>query len=158
MKISLAPITQADEEELIRELLPADRDEILALGFDPAWGVRNSVAASIECVAFRGNGRLICLTGVTQPTALGDVYHPWLLGTELMLRVPKELLKCSRTILDRWIAQFGHLENYVDARHERAIRWLAWLGADFTFIEKHGALRRPFYKFQFGEVNATHVH
>ena len=153
MKISLAPITPADVEELFGQLLPADRDEILALGHDPAWGIQNSIDASVECGAFRGNGRLVCLLGVSQPTALGDVYHPWLLGTELMLQLRKDLLSFSKSILDQWVRRYGHLENYVDARHERAIRWLGWLGAEFTLIERYGALRRPFYKFEFGGPN-----
>lgn len=152
MEISLAPVTERDILELLSDLLPADRQEILAMGFEPEWAVRNSVATSLECVAFRGDGRLVCLTGVCEPLALDPKVYPWLLGTSLMLRLPRKVLVYSRKILDRWLSSHPYMCNYVDERHERAIRWLSWLGADLTLEPSFGPYSRPFYKFEFGEL------
>jgi hypothetical protein len=152
MKISLAPVTDGDISELLEGLLPADRAEILALGHDPEWAIRNSVETSLECVAIRGDGRLACLTGVGKSAALDDAVYPWLLSTDMILLHPKHCLKMSKLILNRWLAVHPYMTNFVDVRHERAIRWLTWLGANLELVDQYGPFKRPFYKFSFGAL------
>lgn len=152
MRISLAPVEEQDILELLENLLPADRQEILAMGFDPEWAIRNSVLTSLECVAIRGDGRLACLTGICETLALDPKVHPWLLSTDMILEFPRKTLVYSKRILSRWQLTHPYMTNYVDARHDRAIRWLVWLGARLTFEEHFGPYRRPFYKFEFGEL------
>lgn len=151
MEISLAPIAERDIEELLAGLLLEDRQEILALGFEPEWAVRNSVATSVECWAIRGDGRLACLTGVCEPLALDSRVYPWMLGTELLLQQPRKTLVLSRRFIRMWQRRYPYMANYVDKRHHRAVRWLTWLGAKLTLDPAFGPFRRPFYKFEFGE-------
>lgn len=151
MNVELSPVTEQDIEELLADMLPADRAEVLALGHDLEWAVRNSVTTSLECVAIRKNGRLASLTGLGQPLALDEAAQPWLLSTNLILRHPRDVLRLSHLIFERWRSEHPYMVNYVDVRHERAIRWLGWLGADFEYIEEHGPYKRPFYRFSFGE-------
>lgn len=151
MNVELRQIRDEDIEELLENMLLADRAEVLALGHDLEWAVRNSVATSIESVAIRKNGRLGSLLGVARPLDLDETVAPWLLSTTFMLDNPKEVLRLSRVIFDRWSRTYPHMVNYVDVRHERAIRWLGWLGADFEYIDQHGPYKRPFYRFSFGE-------
>lgn len=150
VQISLAQVTEQDIEELLLGLLPEDRAEILAMGFEPGWGVRNSVETSLECVAIRESGRLAALFGISEPVALADP-RPWLLGTSVMREHPVLLLWVSRKIIRRWQAMFPYMTNYVDARHCLATTWLRWLGATLTPEPEYGPYKRPFYKFEFGE-------
>lgn len=150
VQISLAPVSEEDMEELLPALLPEDSAEILAMGFSPEWGIRNSVETSLECVAIRESGRLAALFGVSEPIALADP-RPWLLATAVIREHPIEFLWLSRKIISRWRGMFPYMVNYVDARHCRATTWLRWLGAELTLEPEFGPYRRPFYKFEFGE-------
>lgn len=150
MEISFHAPENCDAIELERNLLPADRDEILAMGHDPVWAIQNSLATSLEAVVIRKGGVLACITGVCQPIALsGDVY-PWLLSTPVILENPIPTLRLSKTILNRWRAVHPYMSNYVDARHWRALHWLQWLGAELSPAEPFGPFKRPFHKFTFG--------
>lgn len=150
MEVSFHPIGEAEIQELLAELLPEDRQEIEAMGYSVEWGVRHSVEISIECVAVRGDGRLACLTGVAESTALAPRIFPWMLATELVLIDRKSCLKVSRKLINRWTGQYPYMTNWVDQRHTRAVNWLQWLGAKLT-PEPYGPYQRPFYKFEFGD-------
>ncbi len=150
VQVSLAPVSDQDISDLLLDLLPEDRAEILAMGFSVDWGVRNSVETSLECVAIRGDGKLAALVGISQPVPLGDI-QPWLLVTPVMRQLPLWLLRLSKRIILRWKRMHPYLVNYVDARHCVAITWLSWLGAELTLEPEFGPFKRPFYKFEFGE-------
>ena len=150
LQISLTPVSERDISDLLLDLLPEDRTEILAMGFNLEWGVRNSIETSLECVAIRGGDRLAAIFGVSQPIPLGDP-QPWLLGTSLMRKHPLVLLRISRKIISRWQRMFPYMTNHVDARHCIAVTWLKWLGATLTLDPEFGPYKRPFYRFEFGE-------
>lgn len=147
MSLEFSPATEADVYELVSDILPADETEIRALGFTPTEALLRSVNESLECVAVRKGGRLASIAGVVQPTPLSNEYYPWMISTSMILSHPKEVVRYSRLIYSRWTGMFPVLTNYVDARHERAIKWLTWLGATMELDPAHGPFKRPFYKF-----------
>lgn len=150
MKVSLGPITEADIAELLENLLPEDREEILAMGFEVEWGVRNTVETSIESMAIRGDGKLACLVGLCESSILAPRIYPWMLATEVAVIDKKNNLRISRDLIRLWTSEHPYMTNWVDQRHTRAVEWLKWLGAKLT-PTTFGPYRRPFYKFEFGE-------
>ena len=150
MEIKLKPIEDQDVEDLLADITSEDRAEILAMGVSPEWGVNNSLATAIESVAIRVDGPLGCLTGVSHGPGLAEWVVPWMLMTNHGRKYPISILRVSRKIIRRWQGEFPYMKNYVDSRHCAAVEWLAWLGADLTFVEHYGPFRRPFYKFEFG--------
>lgn len=151
VQISLQPIEEQDIQDLLANLLPEDRVEILGMGVSPEWGIRNSVETSIESVAIRGDGELACLFGISDPLPLGAP-RPWLLGTPYMRKHPFKILWLSRRIVRRWQEVFPYMTGHVDARHCAAVTWLRWLGARLTLEPTFGPFQRPYYKFEFGEL------
>lgn len=143
--------TEQDILELVENLSKEDRAELLIQGVDPEWGVRHSIAGSVECVAVRGDGVLACITGIVPCEGLAEYASPWLLGTEFMQRYPRQVLRYSKLLLARWAPQYPFMFNYVDARYERAILWLRHLGASEEFLPEHGPYKKPFYLFKFGD-------
>jgi len=150
-QVSARPPTEEDIEWLAANLASEDRDELLIQGAEPKWAIRYSVAQSEECVAVFGNGELACITGVMADHGLTHKAVPWLLGTPFMQKYPREVLRFSKVLLTRWSARHPFMENYVDVRHERAIRWLTFLGAKRELVPEYGAYKKPFYRFTFGE-------
>ena len=144
------PLEQ-DIIELVTKLSLEDRDELLIQAADPEWAIRYSIDSSVECVAVFGNGELACITGVNKDAGLVMQATPWLLGTDVMKKYPREVIRFSHLMLQRWSNQFPFMENYVDARHLRARRWLTFLGANGTLVPEYGPYKKPFYRFTFGD-------
>lgn len=151
MEIDIHYPTDEDVLELVANILPADRDEILALGYEIEWAIRNSIATSLEVGAIRADGKLAAITGVCQSNTLGERVYPWLVSTPELLRHPRAVVEYSRNILAAWLQVYPHMSNYVDQRHYRAVRWLRWLGAKLRPEPAFGPYARPFYHFTFGD-------
>lgn len=150
MAISFHQTTLEDAAELDANLLQADRQEILAMGFEPLAGIEQSIRTSIDAVTIRKDGELACIVGICRSTDLADVIRPWLLSTKVVLDNPFVAARLSKVILAKWRAQYPYMSNWVDARHWRAIHWLRWLGAELAPAEPFGPFKRPFHKFTFG--------
>jgi hypothetical protein len=149
MAIDFQPTLHEDLFVLAADLLPADALEISATGFTPIEALENSWLSSLECLTARSDGKIFSVFGLSQNQDLGYL-HPWMISTPDILIHRKAVLQTSKVIIQHWLAQHGHLINYVDARHTRAVRWLKWLGATLTPVP-FGPYQRPFFQFTLGE-------
>lgn len=132
--ITLEPATEADALELAPLLREADRAEVLALGRDPVEALSVSVGRSAEAWTARDDGgAIICMGGVVPASLIGPTASPWLLGSPLVERHARTFLRETRRLVDRWSQEWPSLRNMVDARYERAHRWLRRIG--FTVSE-----------------------
>ena len=150
-RVNFSAISQANVEDLIANLCEEDRIEILGTGAAVDWGIRSTVEASTQsCAARTKEGEVICLFGVTTENALLGEASPWFLSTNLIYKYRREVAIFAKPVLDKWLADYGLLTNYVDSRHARAISWLQHMGATFEEIPAFGIYRRPYYKFTIG--------
>lgn len=152
MVIDIRPAIFSDLAQLVPNMIPEDRTEILALGYDPAWAMENCLHTSVEATTFLAKGQVGCMLGISRVNDLAEDVQPWLISTPLIYDYQKEFVRLSRRIIKEWLVRYPLMVNYVDVRHEKAIRWLRWLGAQFDPPAPHGPYRRPFHKFTFGAV------
>ena len=140
--------TQAHIVELAVTMGQADRDEIWAASRSvPLQSLERAVRVSRDPQAGLANGRVICIFGVKEPTALSTTATPWLLGSEELPLHARRFLRLSRIYFADWLERYGALVNYVDVRHTAAIRWLAWLGFSFEPAKPFGVAQLPFHRF-----------
>jgi hypothetical protein len=135
---------------IARNMSDADRAEIAAsAGISPRLALVQSLEASAAAwTGLVGDSRPVCMFGVSPIDILGGVGCPWLLTTEELPRHAKTFLKLNREYVPKMLDVFPHLVNWVDVRHEVAIRWLKWLG--FRFDENpvaYGPYEMPFLRF-----------
>jgi len=150
MELSYEFPTESHIQELLADLAEDDRQELLAQGVRPEWGIRTSIANSTEVVAISKGGKLGGITGLVETAGLAPQVYPWLLGTSFMQQHPVAIMKISKRLIARWRALHPYMYNFVDQRHTRAIAWLTALGAELEAIPAYGPYRRPFFKFTFG--------
>lgn len=107
---------------------------------------------SFECyVACFGSVPVAVFGIALDDPADGSVGVPWAVFTKTMRDHPRELVRTSRIIVSRWRSLFAVLENLVDKRNTRAVRWLESLG--FTMGETlTSAGGDPFYLFEMRNV------
>lgn len=139
----------ADATALAADMREADRAEALAVtGYAPLHAATRSIRVSWPHVwAGSVDGELLAVFGVRSAGLLSDTGVPWLLSTNAVDRHWRPFLRFSRVLLANWSEAFPVLENWVDARHDVAIRWLDWLGFEIEAPRPYGVYGLPFHRF-----------
>lgn len=107
------PDTQADD----RGLMPADRLRHTCASSAQIWTARN-----------RHDGLPVVLWGVSPHAADPEVGQLWMLASEPFNDDPAELRSLSRLVLSEMLGEFPRLENYIDARKDRALDLMRSIG------------------------------
>ena len=146
--VLIRELQDGDCEYLAAHLRQADRDEIDACGVeDPLAALCFCAATSTQSWVGTVNGRVACVFGVGAISILGGIGSPWMLGTDDITRHPGAFIKHSLPYIRAMLAAYPRLENHVDARNTKAVRWLKRAG--FTLHEPvpygpKGMLFHPF--------------
>ncbi len=148
--VTLRPATDADCVALAATMRQVDRDEVEATdGGTPLAALRTSMRHSSHAVtATDGEGRVLCMFGVGAWGFMSNTGVPWLLGSDLLDRYWRLFVRLSPKYLAAILDLYPELENLIDARSTRAIRWLKWLGFTVALPEpigKNGELMRRFW-------------
>ena len=148
--IKIEAATLAHAEAMAPHLRDADAAEVIALGVTPLYALVESVRGSLVSWVALEDGEPICIWGVSAVDALGQAGCPWLLTTPAVERHKRLFMVTSRVFMLSIAAMFPRLENYVDPRHKKAVRWLAWLGFRLDPPAPLGPLGLPFQRITMG--------
>jgi hypothetical protein len=149
--ISIIPATHDHAAIVAATMRPADLAEVLASGgHDPLTALTRSISLSTHSWAGLVDGQAAALFGVGPASLASGIGCPWFLGSTLLDAHPRPMLSMSRDWLDRIAQLYPHLENHVDARNRRAVRWLSWLGFSLHPAAPHGPHGLPFHRFTWG--------
>ena len=149
-RVDLVDPRQGDAEHLADNLRQADRDEVEAStgSTDMLACIHASVGGSLYCwSAVDQDGRLVAMLGVVAADLLNGLGVPWMLGTALVDQQQRALVRLSRAYIPRMRQALPKLVNYVDARNERAIRFLRHAGFYVARSEPHGPMGLLFHPF-----------
>jgi hypothetical protein len=146
LEVTYAPATPAFVDQILADLRPSDREEIVMAGRSPAdlheWGTfPNTFIALLD-------GEPVAIFGVAGEEA---PFAPWMLGTSRVDSASKTLHGVACEMVEAWKANYGSLENYVPTSHASRIRWLKAIGFhvdEETIYDIGGTV--PFYKFGWG--------
>ena len=126
----------------------SDKAEVWAAShLSPEAALAQSVACSGEALTALVSGEPVCIFGVGIYSLACPVGVPWMLGTNALGCLQMRLARQSKRIIDAWLLRFESLENYVDARQVRSIKYLRWLGFEIEEPQPWGREGLPFHKF-----------
>lgn len=137
-----------DVDILFANLRTSDRIECAAYGDDVLALIRSSVARSLLCWTGVVDGELAAIIGVTPLDVLNGVGVPWMLGTTVLDRHSRILVRRTPEYIARMLAAFPHLVNYVHAKNTTSVRWLRRLGFTLHEAEPFGPFGEPFHRFE----------
>lgn len=148
-KYEFLPATWAHAEELAEHIRPADEAEVWATNHQtPITAVANCIAWTPEPKTICADSQVVCLFGVAENgSILSTTGVPWMLTTENAPKHDSYLLRQSQTHVSQMKRRYNRLENYVDARNSRALRWLGWLGFEIHPAAPFGVDSLPFHLF-----------
>ncbi|WP_445505062.1 hypothetical protein [Microvirga sp. G4-2] len=151
-RIEVRPATAEDISAIVANIREADRRECLAQTMlPPADALAATMNSALRAWVGLVDGVPACLFGVSRSSTLTPEWgRPWLVGTPLLERHERAFLRRNKAYISEFISIAPKLENWVDMRNEKAVRWLAWLGFKIHDAEPHGPLGRLFHRFTMG--------
>ena len=152
-KLGTIVVAQPKHIEVLAQTMRApDRDEVWATAHVcPDLALELSVAGSCDPMTALWDGEIICMFGCGAKTLTTNVGVPWMLGTNKLADpvIGRNFLRGSVAYIRRLKKRFSTLENYVDARHMDAVRWINWLGFEVSDPEPYGVSQLPFHRFSY---------
>jgi len=145
------PATPEDIFSVAPRLRAADHDEVFAAGGMPPLPTllhQYQAGADMHAAGIVELDRPEVLYGCDPVYGYPQVGVIWMLGTDTIFDHPVEFTITSRRIFNEFHERFEVLTNYVDARNERHIKWLKWLGCRFLRrVDHYGPFSFPFLEF-----------
>lgn len=145
--IQIRPTAPGDAELLVASMRAADLAELRAAGFDEAlYPVKQSVMRSTLCWTALVDGELACIFGITWSGP--DTGSPWMLGTPVVDRHSRVLMRRTPQYIDLMLQAFSYLHNYVHAENKTSVRWLRRLGFALAEPQPYGPRGALFHPFE----------
>ena len=149
VEVLIRPTEPGDADLLIANLRPSDLAECQAYGRpDIAAGIASSVNRSVLCWSGFVDGELAAILGVAPINMLTGIGSPWMLGTPVLDRHQRVLVRSTPEYIGRMLKAFPHLVNFVHAQNTTSVRWLRRLGFSLDEAAPFGALGEPFHRFE----------
>lgn len=134
--------------DLASTMAQEDRLEVWdAFHWEPREALEQSLARSADPKAWIIDGSVKCIFGVYKTSPISVVAVPWFLASHDLPKYARRFLRCSKWVVEDWKRQYPRMENYVDARHTRSIRWIEWLGFTLYPPINFGIEQKPFHPF-----------
>lgn len=152
-RLVIGPASRSDADSLGVCLRAADVEEIRAAsGLAPLEALRRSYDFSTHVWAVRDPGGQpiaapIALWGVGPLSLIEGRGCPWLLASDAFEQLGSDIARLSRPLVAGMRTLYPRLENRIDARHTKAVRWLSWLGFAIDPAASWGVEGRPFHRF-----------
>lgn len=148
MHVELVAATAEHLAYIAAHMRTPDVAEAWAAGhWAPLAALEMSAARTAEPLVALADGEPACAWGISQAAPLTWTGHPWLLGTPLLDAHALRILRVSKDYVESARLGYDRLVNYVDARNEKAVKWLGWLGFTLDPPAPWGVERRPFRRF-----------
>lgn len=137
-------------EALVQGMTPHVRNELSAMY--PTFTVEQIVGEAFrrawDADVIMVDGKVVCAMGITKDSALSSVARPWLIPTAAISQYKKTLVPFSKRWVQSMVKKHGTLENTGSATHERAIRWLKWLGFEMGPVFEHNGHKYVTYRIE----------
>lgn len=147
---SVTDATPAHAVELSKNLRVADRIECEKLyGVHVEDALAYSVLTSDVTWAFLNDqGKCMGISGVG-PSGVPDYGTIWMVSSdELFERYKFQFLREAKRHIHEFHEVYPILTNVVDPHNHVHIKWLQWMGFEFTRVLQLGPLYQPFVSFE----------
>jgi hypothetical protein len=147
--VLIRPTQVGDTDILFANLRPADLAECEAYGDrDIRESIRGSAARSLLCWTAFVDGELAAIIGCAPISVMGGIGSPWMLGTPVLDRHSRILVRRTPGYIAQMLRAFPHLVNFVHAKNTTSVRWLRRLGFTLHEAVPFGARGDLFHPFE----------
>ena len=148
--VLIRPTEPGDAAILAANLRVSDRAECEAYGLpgDMQSRIESSVRRSVLCWTGLVDGELAAIIGASPINMLSGIGSPWMLGTPVLDRHSRVLVRLTPAYIARMQSAFPHLANFVHVDNRTSVRWLRRLGFTLHEAVPYGVNGELFYPFE----------
>lgn len=147
--VLIRPTQPGDAAILAANLRTSDLAECMAYGKDDIeTRIESSVRRSVLCWTGLVDGELAAIIGVAPINLLSGIGSPWMLGTPVLDRHSRVLVRLTPAYIARMQSAFPHLANFVHVDNRTSVRWLRRLGFTLHEAVPYGVNGELFYPFE----------
>ena len=147
--VLIRPTQPGDAAILAANLRTSDLAECMAYGnADIVASIAASVRRSVLCWTGLVDGELAAIIGVAPINLLSGIGSPWMLGTPVLDRHSRVLVRLTPAYIARMQSAFPHLANFVHVDNRTSVRWLRRLGFTLHEAVPYGVNGELFYPFE----------
>ncbi|WGH28256.1 hypothetical protein 10KY502B_gene0056 [Xanthomonas phage 10KY502B] len=151
IRARIVPATVEHAHAIAANPRKADLDELWACSrSNPLDAMLRGMERTAEPFTAIYNDRPACMFGASPFSIMGGMGSAWMIGSSVLNQhgAQKDLLRLSEPVVEYMQDQFPNLlYNFVDQRNIAAIRWLRWLGFQFSDPIAYGVDGLPFLPF-----------
>ena len=141
--------TMQDAIYLAEHLGKADKREMTAgYGKHILRDMLNGINYSDQVGCCRFDGVPVAIYGVHKPSPIADYGLVWLFLGEIKEEDRYYVAKQTRRFIQAVLKEYSYVYNYVDVGNEKIIRWLEFLGAEFSEPEEFGLYGNKHMRFE----------
>ena len=143
--------TVFDVEYLTKNARQADKDEAFLLSGKGFAEVLNQTPGLYKnSFTWEVNGRLVCMYGATPWE--GKKAMMWFLATDEFDKHKRAARVQCKKLFEEVIEGYDYLFNYVHYKHDKALKWVRWLGCTVYEPEPIGLNGELFCKIEVNNV------
>lgn len=144
----IVPATLDLALQIASSMTEADRQEVWAVAHHtPTEAIVFSIQGSRDAWVGTYEGEPLCAFGCGEWSVLSLMGMPWLLTSKNLEHHAITFMRETRRYMDDLKTRYLMLQNYVDARHEVAVRWIERIGFTLDDPEIFGIDQLPFHRF-----------
>lgn len=149
-EIVLRSPVREDAAWIAQHMRPADVAECHAVGkFDLEASLLEGMRTSPVAWTATVDGEPALMSGAAPLRSwFDDVGVPWMLGTHLVPKHQRALMRLSPMYIEKMLEVFPHLLNFVHAENILAVRWLDRMGFDIHPAAPYGLNGALFNRFE----------
>ena len=141
--------TMQDAICLAEHLGKADKREMTAgYGKHILRDMLNGMKYSDQVGCCKFGGVPVAIYGVHKPSPIADYGLVWLFLGEIKEEDRYYVAKQTRRFIQAVLKEYSYVYNYVDVGNEKIIRWLEFLGAEFSEPEEFGLYGNKHMRFE----------
>lgn len=144
-----AKIVQAGAEHVgpvVKDLRVYDQTDVERVGLEVEETIRSAIRDSMFSWTGIKDDQVLCIFGVKCASLTSDEGYLWMVTTSLVEQHQFTFVRHSQLVVEALRHDFRRIHGMVDARYDRSIQWIKWLG--FTIepaVDFHGRKVRPFW-------------
>jgi len=145
--IEIVPAQYKHINSIANRMRDIDQLECWIFGHSPKQALRQGLASATIAWTALVDGRPEAMFGARTLSLIDGSGCPWMLMTDEAVRQRRALLRFGRIYTEALHRHYALLHNWVHARNETSIRWLARLGYGIGGVEvMRGEPMRPFVR------------
>ncbi len=139
MNYYVTPTTAPHVADLLADVRKEDAAEAWgAMHWTPYDALRSCIDHTKHVFSGMVDDTPLCIFGIAPRSMISPIGVPWMMSSNALATHSVAWIRHNREVFTAFSAGWDRLENYVDSRYTKAVRWAGWLGFEVEDARPYG--------------------